>query len=181
MCIEEQFWKLRPVRFEYLYVGLPALDALQYMEGGNSLGVALSALMRIPRDRQAWLGAEALRRIKDAPVTDQQRFLLAECVQAYLPLDDAQQEEFERLVAAESNSGVQTMRATWFEQGEAIGEAKGLELGQRKMLVVLLEERFGPLGPQARDRLNSLPSQRLEELARALLRAESLKELGLAD
>ena len=24
---EEHFWELRPVRFEYLYVGLPALDA----------------------------------------------------------------------------------------------------------------------------------------------------------
>src|SRR5438128_1830065 len=89
---EEHFWELRPLHFEYLYVGLPALDAVQYVQGDNWLGVALSALMRIPKDRVAWLGAEALRRIKDAPVTDQQRFILAECVQAYLPLDEAQQE-----------------------------------------------------------------------------------------
>lgn len=27
---EEHFWELRPIRFEYLYVGLPALDALEY-------------------------------------------------------------------------------------------------------------------------------------------------------
>jgi len=101
-------------------------------------------------------------------------------VQAYLPLDDAQQEEFERLVASESNSGVQAMRATWFEQGEAKGEAKGLERGQRQLLAVQLEERFGPLSPQVRDRLESLPLGRLEELARALLRAKSLEELGLA-
>ena len=26
---EEHFWELRPVRFEYLYVGLPALDAVE--------------------------------------------------------------------------------------------------------------------------------------------------------
>jgi hypothetical protein len=89
------------------------------------------------------LGAEALRKITNAPVTDQQRFLLAECVQAYLPLDDAQQEEFERLVACEPYTGVQAVRTTWFEQGEA----KGMERGQRKLLAVLLEERFGPLGP----------------------------------
>ncbi len=71
---EEHFWELRPVRFEYLYVGLPALDAIQYVQGDNWLGVALAALMRIPPDRAAWLGAEALRRLQEAPLTDQQRF-----------------------------------------------------------------------------------------------------------
>lgn len=98
---EEHFWDLRTLHFEYLYVGLPALDAVQYVQGENWLGVALSALMRIPKDRQAWLGMEALRKIKDAPLSGQQRFLLAECVQAYLPLDEAQQDEFERLLTSE--------------------------------------------------------------------------------
>lgn len=32
---EEHFWELRPVRFEYLYVGLPALDAVEYVQGEN--------------------------------------------------------------------------------------------------------------------------------------------------
>ena len=96
---EEHFWDLRPVHFEYLYVGLPALDAVEYVQGDNWLGVALSALMRIPKDREGWLGAEALRKIKDAALTDQQRYMLAECVQAYLPLDKAQQREFERLTS----------------------------------------------------------------------------------
>src|SRR5262249_48274923 len=44
---EEHFWELRPVRFEYLYVGLPGLDAVQYVQGDNWLGVALAALMRL--------------------------------------------------------------------------------------------------------------------------------------
>ena len=61
---EEHFWEFRPVHFEYLYVGLPALDAVEYVHGENWLGVALAALMRIPPDRVAWLGAEALQRIQ---------------------------------------------------------------------------------------------------------------------
>jgi hypothetical protein len=76
----EDFWDLRPVHFEYLYVGLPGLDALQYVQGDNWLDPALSALMRIRRDRIAWLGAEALWRLQTAPQSDQQRFLLAERV-----------------------------------------------------------------------------------------------------
>ena len=37
---EEFFWEQRIVRFEYAYVGLPALDAEQYGTGENLLGVA---------------------------------------------------------------------------------------------------------------------------------------------
>ena len=59
----ESFGTLETVKFQYLYVGLPALDALQYVQGDNWLGVALAALMKIPKDQVAWLGAEALRRI----------------------------------------------------------------------------------------------------------------------
>jgi hypothetical protein len=102
---EENFWEFQAVRFQYLYVGLPALDGVQYMRGDNWLGVALAALMRIPRDRVARLGAEALRRISQAPLTDQQRFLLGECVQAYLPLEEEQQREFQKLVASGWASG----------------------------------------------------------------------------
>jgi hypothetical protein len=37
------------------------------VQGDNWLGVAVAALMRIPKERVAWLGAEAFRRIKGAP------------------------------------------------------------------------------------------------------------------
>lgn len=86
---EERVWEFVPLTFRYLYVGLPGLDAVQYVEGENWLGVALAALMRIPKDRVVCLGAEAYRRITSAPLTEQQKFLLQDCVEAYLPLDDA--------------------------------------------------------------------------------------------
>jgi hypothetical protein len=174
---EEHFWELRPVRFEYLYVGLPALDGVQYVQGANGLGVALAALMRIPRERMAWLGAEALRRIQEMPLTEQKRFLLGECVQAYLPLDEEQQREFERLVATESYKGVRAMNVTWFEKGIE----KGIDKGRRELLQELLEERFGPLSAMVIERLRELPAERLTVLGRALVRAQSLRELGLED
>ena len=49
--IEEKFWELPVLVFRYLYVGLPGLDAVQYLESDNRLGVALSALMKIPKDQ----------------------------------------------------------------------------------------------------------------------------------
>lgn len=41
----EELWGLEINRFQYLYVGLPGLDAVEYVQGDNWLGVALSALM----------------------------------------------------------------------------------------------------------------------------------------
>lgn len=43
--------------------------------------------MKIPEQQAISLGLEALERLAGAPLTDQQRFLLGDCVEAYLPLD----------------------------------------------------------------------------------------------
>ena len=173
----ESFGSLAVVTFQYLYVGLPALDALQYVQGDNWLGVALSALMRIPKDRIAWLGAEALRRLTAAEVSERQRFLLAECVQAYLPMDDVQRRVFDRLVEAEPYAGVKAMNKTVYEQGKETGAIETL----RDMLREQLIELFGPLSLDVFARIESLPAERLRSLVKTVPRAKSLKDLGLAD
>jgi hypothetical protein len=170
---EQWFWEHRLVHFEYPYVGLPALNAEQYVNGDNLLGVALAALMRISHERRAWLKAEALRRLVSASESDRRRFLLCECVQAYLPLEGPQLEEFEQLLVTERYVGVRPMATTWFEEG--------VEKGQRRLLRRLLEKRFGPLSAPVLARLESWPTERLEEVGVQLLEARSLEELGLGE
>ncbi|HVC95284.1 MAG TPA: hypothetical protein VND64_16430 [Pirellulales bacterium] len=174
---EEHFWDLRPVRFEYLYVGLPGLDGVEYLEGDNWLGVALSALMRVPKERQVWLGAEALRRISAAPLPDQHRYLLGECVQTYLPLDESQWDDFNNLLTTKPYEGVKKMRATWFDQGVE----KGREEGRREALTDLLVGRFGALPKKLSRRLKSLPPEQVASLFKQAYQAKSLRELGLED
>jgi hypothetical protein len=174
---EQWFWEHRLVHFEYPYVGLPALDAEQYVNGDNWLGVALAALMRVAPERRAWLKAEALRRLVACPEDDWRRLLLCECVQAYLPLEGPQLEEFERLLVTERYAGVLPMATTWFEQGVE----KGLVQGQRRLLRRQLEKRFGALSPTVLARIESWPAERLEEAGLLLLDARSLEELGLGE
>jgi hypothetical protein len=184
---EEYFWEKKVLWFTYPYVGLPALDAEQYVQGNNWLGVALSALMRVPEERKIQLKADALRRLRDCPENDQKRYLLWECVDAYLPLQGSQLQEFENLLDTEPYQGVKKMAMTYFERGVAKGleeglekgQREGLEKGQRKTLQIQLEERFGPLTPAVLQRLESWPAGRLAELTRAVLKAQSLQELGL--
>jgi len=53
--------------------------------------------------------------------------------------------------------------------------------GQRQLLQLQLEERFGPLGPGIQEAIQSLPAERLRELARAVVRVQSLQELRLEE
>ncbi len=181
---KEAFGPWEVLSFKYLYVGLPALDGVEYLRQPNDLAVALAALMKLPAGDLARIKAEALLRLARSEQTEQRKFLLAECVQAYLNLPDSSaQQEFESLLSQQTFAEVKTMAVTWFEQGieQGIeqGKAQGLEQGQRALLALQLEERFGELTPQVYDRLAQYPALRLNELARKILSANSLKELGL--
>ena len=185
-CVEE-LWGLEVSRFQYLYVGLPGLDGIQYVQGDNWLGVALSALMKMPAERVALIGAEALRRLAEAPLSQQQRFLLGECVQAYLPLDEEQQRELENLLQSKPYVEVRAMNQTIYEKGfeEGIGTGieKGIEKGrlqgQRELVYSLIEDRFGPVPEAVRHDLERLPEEQLRRLALKIGAAASLTALGL--
>src|SRR5258708_11377748 len=128
--------------------------------------------MKIPKDRIAWLGAEALRRIIGAPLPDQKRFLLGECVQAYLPMDDQQQSEFQRLVTGEAYAGVRAVNTTWYEKGIEMGMEKGMaegeDRGRRAMLRDMLEHRFGPVSQAVAERLQQLSREQLLNLGKSI-------------
>ena len=53
--------------------------------------------------------------------------------------------------------------------------------GQRKLLQMMLERRFGPLSPAVGERLDTYSSEKLTQLAMKLLDARSLRELGLEE
>jgi hypothetical protein len=115
----------------------------------------------------------ALRRLAEVPENDDRRYLLLDCLETYTSLDEAQVRELGALLRTERYQGVQAMAMTTFE--------KSLQQGWRTAVRKQLEARFGPLGPGAQERLESLGFEQLEALTVALLEARSLQELGLED
>lgn len=190
---EEHFWEHRLVRFEYPYVGLPALDAEQYVRQDNWLGVALAALMSIPKERRIELAGEALERLVHCPENTYRKSLLCECVAAYLPIDEEQFRQFEDMLRYHPDPGVQAMSVGLLDdvkergrlegklEGKLEGRLEGVLEGQRELLRNQLEARFGPLPASVAARLQAWPTDRLTELGCALLSAMSLDELGLGD
>ena len=175
---ERYFWERRPLRFEYDYVGLPALPAEEYLRGRNLLGVSWSALMRMPRERRAQAAVEALERIVASTEHPWRKLMLAECVQGYAPLDESQRIELTSLLQEPQREGVRQMFKTSSQEGEERGEKKG----RQEMLLRLLQRRFSiPLSPEIKQRITALSTEALDDLAENLFTTKSLKELGLED
>ncbi|MCI0700213.1 MAG: DUF4351 domain-containing protein [Planctomycetia bacterium] len=169
---EERLWDHLLLRFEYAYIGLPALDGLPYYNGANLLGVALSALMKLPAADRARIKAEGLARIARAQENTARKGLLGECFNNYLELAPSQVSEFDRLWAQQAPE-VKTMVNSF--------EVSGALRATRNLVRKLLEKKFGPLPEAVFDRLCMLPIERLEEIALSYTDVTSLKDLGLTD
>jgi hypothetical protein len=170
---EETFWDQRILAFWFAYIGLPALDAETYLHGESLLGVALTSLMRVPRERRVELQAEALDRIARGQDNEWRRFLLAECLQAYSELDPAEWHRLQALLITDKYKETRPMTLTYYERGQL---AALLEMAECQ-----LEMKFGALSAEVKQRLETLSLAQLRELVRKLMQAQSLKELGLED
>ena len=170
---EEHFWEHRLLRFEYAYVGLPALNGQQYVTGENLLGAALSSLMRVLPERRAELYAEALRHIARSGENDYRRYLLAECLEAYADLDEIQKGRLQALLTTEPYQEVRPLMITTYERGKIAGF--------RELLRAQLEAKFRALSPKAQEQIETLSFEELRQLSMDLLRADSLQALHLED
>lgn len=167
---EERFGTFDQLRYNYLYAGLPALDGLEYVAGENLLGVALTALMKVPGEERTTVKAQALKRIVDSGENEYRKFLLSECVQAYLRFDDpSEQQEFDRLMQTEHYQEVRAMATTWFEQG--------IEQGERRVAKNVIERRFGTLNEDSKRRIAAWPEDRLVELIDRAYQVASAEDL----
>ena len=113
-------------------------------------------------------------------------------MQAYLPLDEAQSVDFERIPLRPEYDGARAMNKTSFELGHETGMERGIERGMargiergrnqghRELVIAVLEGRFGPLSEEALSKIEQLSDLRILQLARDIGKAQSLAELGLA-
>ena len=67
------------------------------------------------------------------------------------------------------------MNQTVYEKGIE----KGIEKGRRETLLEMLEDRFTPLPAAVAERLQTMSLAELASLRKAILRAQSLSDLGL--
>ena len=178
---EETVWGETLLQFTYFTIGLPALDGLAYHRGPNLLGVALSALMKLPAADRARFLAEGLERFQVSGENELRKYLLAECYDHYLPVNETEREDARRLMAERFTEGKTIMNGLELRErrGELRGELRGRLQEKREMVAKLLRKKFISLPDSIVAEINALPAERLDEIALASYDVNSLADLGL--
>src|SRR5262249_46302607 len=121
--------------------------------------------------------AEGLKRIARSGENDFHRFLLAECLEAYADLDEAQKRRLEALLPTGQDQEVRPIMITTYERGIN----QGIIQGERQLAISQLEARFGPLPRAVKQRVEALASPELRQIMLEYYKAQSLKDLGLEE
>lgn len=72
----EDFGPLDVLRFKYLYVGMPALDGIEYLHRGDEVAASLITLMRVPDGQLPAAAWEAQQRVAASWRSEQEKHLL---------------------------------------------------------------------------------------------------------
>ena len=161
--------------FRYVAFGLAGCRAEDYLNRPEPLAWAFAALMASSSISQAEHRLACLRRIGGARLRVERKALLADFVDAYLPLTSDEEKEYKMTEAGKPQEG-HAVWMTWSERLLAEGERRAL----KGVLVRLLEKRFGPVPKKAIRKVKSLKSvSRLNDLVERVFTASSLEELGL--
>ena len=120
-----------------------------------------------------------LTRLAKASLQDEERRELANCIETYLELTPEEAEEISLLDTSQTGrtQAISLLyKVSWADKMRLEGEEKGA----RRVLLTLLERRFGPVPEEVRSRVESIRSfERLSRLAEKVLTAKSLKGLRL--
>lgn len=170
---------------QYVAFNLSGCDAATYLQRPEPLAWALAALMNPGKLGRSGLKVACMRRIAEARLSEDRRILLVDCVATYLELTP---EEVSEYATSGIDGGKPAMRLTDMSWGDKLraegwreGRREGLEQGAQKMLLRLLNRRFGRLPVGVRRRIEEIDSvDRLIRLAERVLTARSLEDLGLA-
>lgn len=148
-----------------------------YIRRPERLAWALAALMST-----TWSPAEHRLRCMEAiahgEMSEFQRFLLYNCVGTYIQLEGDEKMRYEDMTQRERTGEVANMERTWAEKLEQRGALEA----ERRLLLRLVETRFGPLPESSLRRLQTIEStERLERLFDRALQASSLADVRLED
>jgi hypothetical protein len=164
--------------FRYLSFGLEKCLAADYLSRPEPLAWALAALMNPAPHSRARLKFDCLLKVNGASLDDEGRGQLANCIESYVQLSPEEVEELASLGSLKDRRTqiVSTSLFTWTDRVEIEGEKKGM----RRVLLDLLQERFGPIPDDVRQRVEKIRSEdRLTRLTRRVLTARSLKGMRL--
>jgi predicted transposase/invertase (TIGR01784 family) len=172
-----EFKNRRVLNFRFHAIQLNRLNWRDYIDRPNPVAAALMSKMKIAKCDRPKVKAECLRLLVTLRLDPSRLRLISKFVDTYLRLNDREEQTFQaeidRLGVAQKEAIMQ-VTTSWEEQGIE----KGIEQGQRSLISLLLNQKFGSLPDTLSDRVSSLSPDQLSSLAIALLDFEAIEDLS---
>lgn len=177
--------------WQTLFLNLHETPAAMLTGLGEAVTLALRALQAADESKETL--AEALRDVAtrlDALPDSVQEEIKKGLHYLYLLIkhkrSDAEQDELFAILdevieqrAVQLQEVKMTGAQVLINQGKREGRSEGLQEGRRELLLEQIAEKFGKPSQQTVEAVNALSEQQARALARQILNANSLKELGL--
>lgn len=158
----------RIVRYDI--VGLPGLNADDYLGLSNPLAPAVSALMKPSRLGKVAQKFQSLLAMARSGVDEARLALLTNVVETYLKLDNAEQANFKALTATPEGKEIEMVVSVY--------EVRGIEKGKRETLLRLIELKFRSVQESIRVRLEAITDiDELDGLLDTIYNAQSIEEI----
>jgi predicted transposase YdaD len=167
-----EFQNRKVLEFRFHAIQLNRLNWRDYIDRPNPVAAALMAKMKIAKHDRPKVKAECLRLLVTLKLDPAKTRLISKFVDTYLRLNDREEQTFQAeldKIGATQKEAIMQVTTSW--------EETGIEKGQRSLLNLLLEQKFGQLTDALNDRISSLSPDKLSALAIALLNFNSIDDL----
>ena len=172
---EVKFPDFTPLRFEYRAVQLNRLNWRDFLRHQNPVACALMSKMKIAKEDRPKVKLECLRMLVTLKLTPGKQEQLSGFIDTYLRLDKAEEQVFEQAweqIAPQERETTMEIITSWMERGIEQGEQREAE----KLVLLLLNHKFGSLPELMEGRVRSLELTQQEDLAKALLGFQQLAD-----
>ena len=164
--------------FQYAALGIPDLDADDYLAQANPLAPALAALMRASAAGRARQKQISLQRVATSGLDDARKFLLNNIIETYTKLTEEEEEQFQQMLEQPEAKEAKQMISVYEMRGREAGREEGFLIGKRDTLLRLLRLRFGAVSEAVEARIEAITSSdTLDALLDQALTASALQDI----
>jgi hypothetical protein len=174
--VVDRIGSMEVYRSSYCAFGFKGLLAEEWVDRPEPLAAAFASLMR----SKVWDAVEkkiqCLRAIARASLDEARRLALVDVVETYVELEPEEAERYAVELDREGNQEICTMKMSWSQKLRAEGEAYGI----RSAILLMWEDKFGPLAAAVRQRIEEMTDlSRLYEVLKQVSAARSTEEIRL--
>ncbi|MEB3178440.1 MAG: DUF4351 domain-containing protein [Nostocaceae cyanobacterium] len=168
------------LQFNYEVIQLNQLQWQDFVNQRNPVASAFMAKMRMDRSERPRVKLLSLQLLANLGLNPAQVQLISGFVDTYLKLNAEEKALFEEQIATiepRQQEEVMQIVTSWMEEGIEQGLERGKKQEAVLLILRLLNRRVGVLTPQLQERIQSLSTTQLEDLAEALLDFTTVADL----